>query len=72
LDLEMRVRHLLTAPKKGDTAMRREHLKLLTGADEAAPVDLAEILLARKEHPSTVLRVMPSDRDEYDDPDDAA
>jgi hypothetical protein len=52
--------------------MRREHLKLLTGADEAAPVDLAEILLARKAHPSTVLRVMPSDRDEYDGPDDAA
>ena len=52
--------------------MRRDHLKLLTGADAAAPVDLAETLLARKEHPSTVLRVVPSDCSEDDGPDDAA
>lgn len=52
--------------------MRRDDLKLLTGADEAAPVDLAEILLARKEHPSTVLRVVSSDCSENDGPDDAA
>ena len=53
--------------------MRRTDLKLVTGADEAAPVDLAEILLARKEHPSTVLRVVSSDcGDEDDNPDDAA
>ena len=52
--------------------MRRDDLTLLTGADETAPVDLAEILLARKEHPSTVLRVVPSDCGEYDGPDDAA
>lgn len=52
--------------------MRREDLKLLTGADETAPVDLAEILLARKEHPSTVLRVVPSDCSDDDNPDDAA
>lgn len=51
--------------------MRRDDLKLLMGADEA-PVDLAEILLARKEHPSTVLRVVPSDCGDDDDPDDAA
>jgi hypothetical protein len=52
--------------------MRRDDLKLLTGADEAAPVDLAAILLARKEHPSTVLRVLSSDCGEDDGPDDAA
>ena len=52
--------------------MRRNELKLVTGADDAAPVDLAEILLAKKEHPSTVLRVVPSDCGEYDGPDDAA
>ena len=52
--------------------MRRDNLKLLTGADEAAPVDLEEILLARKDRPSTVLRVVPSDCGEDDGPDDAA
>jgi hypothetical protein len=52
--------------------MRRNELKLVTGADEAAPVDLAEILLAKKEHPSTVLRVVSSDCGDDDGPDDAA
>ena len=52
--------------------MRRDDLTLLTGADETAPVDLAEILLARKEHPSTVLRVVSSDCGDCDSPDDAA
>jgi hypothetical protein len=52
--------------------MRRNELKLVPAADEAAPVDLAEILLARKEHPSTVLRVVPSYCGEDDGPDDAA
>jgi hypothetical protein len=52
--------------------MRRNELKLVPAADEAAPVDLAEILLARKVHPSTVLRVVSSDCSENDDPDDAA
>ena len=52
--------------------MRRNDLTMLTGADEAAPVDLEAILLARKEHPSTVLRAVPPDCGGYDDPDDAA
>jgi hypothetical protein len=52
--------------------MRRNELKLVTGADQAAPVDLAEILLARKKHPSTVLLVVTSDGGDDDGPDDAA
>ena len=52
--------------------MRRNELKLVTGADEAAPVDLAEILPARKEHPSTVLRVVSSDCGDGGGTDDAA
>ncbi|HXY28385.1 MAG TPA: hypothetical protein VEH82_08915 [Acidimicrobiales bacterium] len=52
--------------------MRRNELKLVSGSDEAAPVDLAEILLAKSEEPSMVLRVVSSHLGEDEDPDDAA
>ena len=50
--------------------MRRTELKLVPAADEAAPVDLAEILLASSED-RPALRVVPSNG-RGDSPDDAA
>jgi hypothetical protein len=50
--------------------MRRTELKLVSGSGEAAPIDLAEILLARAGDKS-VLRVV-SSGGEDNDSDDAA
>ena len=52
--------------------MRRNELKLVSHSDDAAPVDLAEILVAGSEESSPVLRVVSSDLSEDEGPDDAA
>jgi hypothetical protein len=52
--------------------MRRNELKLVPDSDEAAPVDLAEILMAGSEESSPMLRVVSSDLGEDEGPDDAA